>query len=307
VKFGRIALEAGEGAILAHSVRGPGLTLKKGEVIQPAHIAALAEAGIGGIVAARLEPGDVVENVAAQRLAERVGGLNVKLEQPFTGRCNLMAAADGLLVVDAATVDAINLVDESITVATLTPMRPVVAGEMIATVKIIPFAVPERCLAHSLKAAAAPAVSVALFRPLKIGVVSTLLPGLKPATVLKTLKLLDDRLALAGARITRESRVPHDPVPLASALKAMSGVDILIVFGASAITDRRDVIPEAIEAAGGSSTTSACRSIRATSCCSAGSASTAPRYRWSAHPAAHARPRKTGSTSSCGGCSRGSR
>ena len=251
VKFGRIAREAGAGAILAHSVRAPGLALKKGEVIGAAHIAALAEAGIDDIVAAMLEPGDVTENVAAERLAARVAGVGVRLERPFTGRCNLMAEAAGLLLVDAPAIDAINLVDEAITVATLTPMRPVVAGEMIATVKIIPFAVPEHSLARSLDAAAVPAVSVAPFRPSSVGVVSTLLPGLKPATVSKTLRLLDERLAPAGARIACESRVAHDTPRLAAALKAMAGVDIVVVFGASAITDRRDVVPSAIEAAGG--------------------------------------------------------
>ena len=251
MKFGRIARESCTGAILAHSVRAPGLALKKGEVIGAAHIAALAEAGVDDIVAAMLEPGDVTENVAAQRLAARVAGGGVRLEQPFTGRCNLIAASAGLLVVDAAAIDAINLVDESITVATLTPMRPVVAGEMIATVKIIPFAVPERCLARSLSAAAMPSVSVAPFRPLRVGVVSTLLPGLKPATVSKTLRLLEERLAPADAHVVRETRVPHESSRLAATLQAMTDVDIVVVFGASAITDRRDVVPAAIEAAGG--------------------------------------------------------
>ena len=252
MKFGRIALAAGEGAILAHSVRGPGVALKKGEVIGPAHIAALEGAGIDAIVAATLEPGDITENVAASRLAARVAGANVRLELPFTGRCNLMAEAAGLIRVDASTIDRINAVDESITVATLTPMQPVAAGELIATVKIIPFAVPQRCLDRGLEAAAEPSVSIAPFRPLAIGVVSTLLPGLKPATVAKTLRLLEDRLAPAGATITRENRVAHDAAALAEGIAAMAGVDIVVVFGASAITDRRDVVPAAIEMAGGS-------------------------------------------------------
>jgi molybdenum cofactor cytidylyltransferase len=251
VKFGRIATAAGEGAILAHSVRGSGLTLKKGEVLDTTHIAALAEAGIDAVVAAILEPGDVTENVAAQALATRMAGEGVRLEPPFTGRCNLMAEAAGLLRVDTATIDAVNAVDESITVATLTPMRPVVAGEMIATVKIIPFAVAEPCLAASLAATAAPPVSVAPFRPLDIGVVSTVLPGLKQATIEKTLNLLDARLALAGSRITREARVAHDTPDLTDLLRQVTGIDVLVIFGASAITDRRDVVPAAIEAAGG--------------------------------------------------------
>ena len=251
MRFGRIAIGDGEGAILAHSVRGPGIALKKGEIIQPAHIAALAEAGIEAIVAAQLETGDVGENDAAHTLARQIAGAGVGLERPFTGRCNLVAEAAGLLMVDAAAIDAVNAVDESITVATLAPMRPVVAGEMIATVKIIPFAVSQRCLAASLAAVAAPPVSVAPFHPLKIGVISTMLPGLKPATVNKTLKLLDDRLALAGSRITREARVAHDTARLTEMLRQVAEVDVLVIFGASAITDRRDVVPAAIEAAGG--------------------------------------------------------
>ena len=58
----------------------------------------------------------------------------------FTGRVNLFAEAAGLVVFDAPAIDRINAVDESITVATLAPFRPVVTGDMVATVKIIPFA-----------------------------------------------------------------------------------------------------------------------------------------------------------------------
>ena len=251
MRFGRIAIGEVAGAILAHSVRGPGFALKKGEVIQPAHIATLAEAGIEAVVAATLETGDVPENVAAHTLAERIAGAGVRLERPFTGRCNLIADAAGLLVVDAVAIDSINAIDESITVATLTPMRPVVAGEMIATVKIIPFAVPGKCLAASVAAVTSAPVSVAPFRPLQIGVISTMLPGLKPVTVEKTLRLLDERLALAASKITREACVAHDALQLADLLRQVADIDVLVVFGASAITDRRDVVPAAIEAAGG--------------------------------------------------------
>ena len=46
-----------------------------------------------------------------------------------------------MLVVDRAAVDRINGVDEAITFATLAAFKPVVEGEMIATVKLIPFGV----------------------------------------------------------------------------------------------------------------------------------------------------------------------
>ncbi len=251
MKFGRIAVAAGEGAILAHSVKGPGVAIRKGERISGAHVAALATAGIEAIVAARLETDDVEENAAALRLAERIVGANVRLARPFTGRCNLMAESSGLVVIDAAAIDAVNAMEEAITVATLDPFRPVIVGEMIATVKIIPFAVPRHSLDRSLGAVAKPAVSVAPFLPMRVGVISTLLPALKPATVTKTLRVLEERLAPAGARIAREERVPHEARALAERIGAMLDLDMVIVFGASAITDRRDVVPAGIERAGG--------------------------------------------------------
>src|SRR5204862_1345668 len=59
--------------------------------------------------------------------------------------------------------------------------------------------------------------------------------------------------APAGAAIMADRRVPHEPAALAAALEDVlrDGAELVIVFGASAIADRRDVIPAAVEAIGG--------------------------------------------------------
>jgi len=252
VKFGRLAVANGEGAILAHAIRQSGLALRKGEVLDAAQIDALRAAGIQTVIAATLEPGDIHEDEAARRLAARLAGDNVRLERAFTGRCNLLAEASGLVLVAADVIGAVNAIDEAITVATLTPYHPVAAGEMVATVKIIPFSVPGDALARALAGSVAGAVRVAPFRPMRIGVVSTLLPGLKPSVVAKTLLVLEARLAMAGATIATEIRARHETGALVEAIQvAARDADLVIVFGASAITDRRDVIPSAILGAGG--------------------------------------------------------
>lgn len=251
MKFGPIPLDEAIGGVVAHAVRLPGLVLKKGNVVTADHVAALRAAGVADIVVARLEAGDVAEDVAAERIATAVRGEGLRLDPPFTGRCNLRATRAGLLVAAPAAVDAVNAVDEAITLATLEPLQPVEDGEMVATVKIIPFAVEEEKLDRALAAARGAVLSVAAFRPLAVNVVSTLLPGLKNNTVNKTLRVLAERLAPAGARILSETRVPHEAGALKAALEAVRGGDLTIVFGASAITDRRDVIPSAIEQAGG--------------------------------------------------------
>ena len=252
MKFGLTPIEEAEGAVLAHGVRVDGVALRKGEIVTRERRLALAAAGVTSVVAARLEPDDVGENEAALKLARRLAGPNLRLSEPFTGRVNLFAEKAGLAIIKAEAIDRINVVDEGITVATLPACRAVAGGDMVATVKIIPFAIPAPMLEAAVAASAAGAIAVQQFRPLRIGVVSTTLPGLKASIVAKTLRVLEARLAPTGARVAARDIVPHEIGPLAKALgRLIDGSDALIAFGASAITDRRDVIPAAIEAIGG--------------------------------------------------------
>ena len=255
MKFGRVPVREAQGGIAVHSIRKPGLVLKKGTAIGKAEIAALAAADVAEIVVARLEPEDVPEDTAAAEIAAAVVGEGARIDRAFTGRANLFAETAGVLVVDKDAIDRLNLVDESITFATLPAYKPVVAGEMIATVKIIPFAVSRsaRDAALGVAHAAAPLIRVAPYRIRKIGVVSTVLPGLAAKVVDKTLKVTQERLAPTGAAVMAERRVPHEERALAKAIDEVlkQGAELVIVFGASAIADRRDVIPAAVEAIGG--------------------------------------------------------
>jgi molybdenum cofactor cytidylyltransferase len=252
MKFGSTPIAEAEGAVLAHAVRIDGIAFKKGDTVTRERRLALEAAGVTSVVAARLEPCDIGENEAAQKLAERLTGANLRLSTPFTGRVNMFAEGAGLAMIEAEAVDRVNAVDEGITIATLPPYRVVADGDMVATVKIIPFAISGSTLEAALAAAPTGAIAVQPFKPMRIGVVSTTLPGLKASTVAKTLRVLEARLAPTGARIVNQETVPHEIGALAKALGRMiDGSDALIAFGASAITDRRDVIPAAIEAIGG--------------------------------------------------------
>jgi molybdenum cofactor cytidylyltransferase len=255
MKFGAVPVAQAEGGVAVHSIRQSGLVLKKGTLIGKPEIAALQAAGIAEIVVARIEPGDVSEDAAAAEIAAAVAGTGVRVDRAFTGRANLFAESAGVLVVDKDAIDRLNQVDESITFATLAAYKPVVAGEMIATVKIIPFAVAEAARDAALAAAAAarPLVRVAPYRLRKIGVVSTVLPGLASKVIEKTLKVTAERLMPAGASIVAERRVAHDQGALAKAIEEVlgEGAELVLVFGASAIADRRDVIPAAVTTIGG--------------------------------------------------------
>jgi molybdenum cofactor cytidylyltransferase len=250
VKFGPVAPSQAVGAILAHTVRAGDVTLRKGRVLAAGDVAALSDAGLEQVVVARLDAGDVHEDEAAFAIARAVAGAGVRADKPFTGRANLFAEAAGVACVERAAVSRINGIDAAITLATVPEFAPVTAGQMVATVKIIPFAVA-RALVE--EAGGPAAVSVAFYARRQVGLVATLLPSLKASVMDKTRALLAQRLEAAGASLLPESRVAHEAEAVGSAVRSQlaAGAEVVIVFGASAVADAADVIPAAIAHAGG--------------------------------------------------------
>lgn len=253
MKFGPAKPDEAIGGVTVHTLRQGSLVMKKGTAIGRAEADALKAAGVEHIVVVRLEDGEVSEDVAAADIAKAIASGGVTVERAFTGRANLFATRPGVLVVDRDAVDRINNVNEAITFATLSAYKPVVEGEMIATVKLIPFGVEGKLRDAAVEAAGRNALHVAPYVIKRVGVVSTMLPGLVPKVIDKTLRVTAERLAPAGAKIVVEKRVPHDEVALSAAIAEVLKLDVemVIVFGASAIADRRDVIPAAIVANGG--------------------------------------------------------
>ncbi len=226
--------------------------LRKGRLLADADIAALIEAGVREVMVARLGADDVPEDEAAARIARLCAGAHVRIGAAFTGRTNLYAIEAGIAVVDAGLVDRVNAIDESITLATLPPDTPVVPRQMLATIKIIPYAAPRKHVeaAEALLKENTP-IRVAAFSLRRVALISTFLPGTKPSILEKNSTALEQRLRSLGSEIVFERRVAHQTAPLVGAIAEAKGCDPILIFGASAITDRRDTVPAAIEQAGG--------------------------------------------------------
>lgn len=254
--FGPVPVVAATGTILAHSLRVGRATFKKGRLLSAEDCAALAEAGHDDVVVARLESEDIGEDAAAETLAAAAAGAHVGRSRAGTGRVNLTAEVEGLALVDRARIDAFNTVDEALTIATLPPFARVGRRQMLATIKVIPFAAErasvERCA--RIAAEGERLVGVAPFRSLAIALVQSFLPGNSEKVLTKGLQATQARVADLGCRLLGERRVKHAVAELAAAFAASiaDGADIVLVLGASAITDRHDMVPLAVEAAGGS-------------------------------------------------------
>ena len=255
MKFGPVDIDDAVGGILAHSATTPEGRIKKGRKLAPEDIARLKRAGITSLIVAQLDPGDIDEDTAAARIAKAIVGPNVRVAEAFTGRANVFAMSDGLLQADRDRLIALNRIDEGLTVATLAPFQRVSAGQMVATIKIIPFALRSDIVAAA-EAQPPPdeaLIAVAAFRPHRVGLVVTDLPGAKASLLIKRIKAMTDRVEAACSSIVAQRTVAHDRKAVREAVVAMheEGADPILVFGASAIVDREDVIPGGIADAGG--------------------------------------------------------
>ncbi|AVM73868.1 4-diphosphocytidyl-2C-methyl-D-erythritol kinase [Magnetospirillum gryphiswaldense] len=256
MQFGEVRIDEAEGLILAHSLRLPTAMLKKGRLLSAVDIALLKQAGLNFVTGARLEAGDLGENDAAQAVANALTGPGVQTNGAFAGRCNLFATQGGVVVIDRDRLDRLNLVDEAVTVATVPPFVIARPRQMIATIKIIPFGVSR----HTVDACAAyastggPLISVRPIKPFKAALILTTLPGIRDKTLASAAAVTRTRAEGLGGTITAEYRCPHDIGQLERCLtKALAaGHDMVLIIGASATVDRRDVAPAALQKAGGS-------------------------------------------------------
>ncbi|TXL72968.1 4-diphosphocytidyl-2C-methyl-D-erythritol kinase [Vineibacter terrae] len=254
MKFGEIPIDAAEGAILAHAHRDGGLNFAKGRRLSADDVGKLKSAGITRVVGATLDPEDVHEDEAARAIALAAGGGGLTPTAPFTGRANLFASAAGIATVDVARIDALNALNEAITIATLPAFAVVTPKQMVATIKIIPFAAPRTAVQRALDLiGSTPLVAVAAFQPLKAGLVQTSLPGTRAKVLDKAVETTRARMMGIGGTLQGERRVAHDEAAIARAIEELKaeGCDLFLVAGASAIVDRRDTVPAGIEAAGG--------------------------------------------------------
>ncbi|MFT6583179.1 MAG: molybdenum cofactor cytidylyltransferase, partial [Alphaproteobacteria bacterium] len=184
-----------EGALLVHSLRVGARVFKKGRCLTAEDIEKLQDAEYETITVVRYEDGDLDEDSAAALIAAAAAGDNTEASSAFTGRVNLFARNHGLLVYDADALDNINLVHESATIAALTPFEVVQPKQMVATIKIIPFSVPDSIsnACASIASQDGGLIRIAPFKSLSARLIQTELPNTKPSVLDKTARVLSDR------------------------------------------------------------------------------------------------------------------
>ena len=257
MKFGVIAIRDAEGAILAHSIIVGKDKFRKGLKIDINVIKKLKEAGVTKVVAAQPDHGDRPENEAASLLADALAPVpdtvGIRIDAPFTGRVNLFAERAGLLRVQGDVVRAINAVDPAITLATLPDYTRVAAGDMLATVKIIPYAVAGGTVDAVLGAVDGSVFEVHGFKRRKAALILTQTAAISDKVLAKGHEVTRRRLDAMGVLLSSVETVSHDAKAVAAGLK-QTDADLVLILGASATSDIRDVCPAGLILAGGTMT-----------------------------------------------------
>ncbi len=254
MKFGSLSVAEAEGVVLAHSVRAGEKTLKKGLVLSGKDIDTLSSAGIATIYAAELGPDDIPEDEAAATIAAALTGPHTRADIAFTGRANLYATASGVLCLNEATINEINSLDESITVATLANFEAAAEGQMLATVKIIPYAAPKKLVdqAVALASDTSPALELQPFNVKRAALILSSVDGTKQSVLTKSETVIRSRLEGLGVTLDSVQTCQHNETSLMATLQAVPiNVEMILVLGASATGDRHDVVPASIKRSGG--------------------------------------------------------
>ncbi len=253
--FAQFPSHEAEGVILAHTLRLTGKTLKKGTELTGEHIALLRAAQIESVSGVRLEAGDVDEDRAAEAIAQALAGELLLVGKPIAGRCNLYARQHGLTLIDKAKVDAINLADGAVAIATLPDRSEAHAEQAVATIKIIPFAISQGLLDESLELAqgGSPVIEVYPFKPHNAALIQTRTSALKDSTLDSTLEVTQGRLRALDSQVVFHRVCEHNSKEVAELVRQAlaQGCDPVMICGAGITVDTDDVIPSAIKESGG--------------------------------------------------------
>jgi len=234
------------GRVLVHDL-GP--DLRKGTVLTAQHLARVRQAGDVHVV--ELEPGDVHEDAAAQRLAAALAGPGLAVQAPVQSQTRLTATHRGLVRVRANLVDAINALGY-ISVFTLMDGQAVAEGEEIAGCKVTPVAVPGHLIAaaEQMCREQGPVVELLSFQPLRTFVVAT--ERLKPKARELFRTAVTAKLGWYGAEVLAVREVARTGEAVAAAYREATalGAQLVLFAGASAI-DPLDPAYAELASAGG--------------------------------------------------------
>jgi molybdenum cofactor cytidylyltransferase len=259
MKFQPVPLSEAKGKILGHNIAGANgqRLLRKGKPLSDEDLENLRALGRTSVYIAQMEEDDVDENHAARRVAGAVCGPGLHIQGAASGRTNLLADEAGILRVDVERLAGVNECD-GITLSTLMTHSPVHARQIVATVKIIPYALPEATVrrVEAIAAGSTQIVRADAMPPRSVGMILSGSASMRQRLV-SDFSPLRDRIERLGSHVDRTDFVALDDEADEAALADMlaqqlaAGIRMILLAGETAIMDAQDIVPRAVVRAGG--------------------------------------------------------
>ncbi len=211
-----------------------GARFKKGDLVKAEDIPVLKSMGKENLSLLQLEEGDVHEDYAASRLAERLAGEGTEKSAPEEGKVSLKALWNGLLVYDEESIHTINS-DPDWIVSTVPNKVPVKKGETVAAMRIIPLIIKEEQIRRGEEAALP--LTIFPFAPLKTALVTVgreLADGrIRDSFAPK----LARKLASYGTTLMGQLIVGDEPEKIAEAIGSFidDGAELVITTGGMSV------------------------------------------------------------------------
>jgi hypothetical protein len=254
----KVKVEEAIGMALAHDLtkvipggfKGP--AFKRGQIITKDDIPELLSIGKEHVFVLTLDEGEVHEEEAAVRIAKAIIGNGLSHSLPSEGRVNLKTTAAGLLKINVASLDEINLLGDII-IATIHNNTVCKKDATVAGTRIIQLFTTEAKLAQMEKIAAKhrPVITLAPLKLKNIGLIITGSEVFKGRIKDGFSPILHKKIEALGCRVNNEEIVPDDSEIIARMIQTFKAKGSEVILCCSGMSvDPDDVTPLGIRKSG---------------------------------------------------------
>lgn len=220
--------------------------INKGHVITAPDVALLLSHTIDTVDVVQYHADDIDEHTAAAMVAVRGSASGVIINTPHHGRVDIHAAYAGVLVVNDTHLAAWHTID-GVTIATRRSGRAVHPLQRVATIKILPFAMPRQQLLHTPPAV----ITVQPFIVSHVVVIIVAEPPVWDRLHRTHLRALYARFRTFPVHAVTVYHVAPTVADVTACLHRCADAQLIITLTETSIMDRSDVVPQSIITAGG--------------------------------------------------------
>ncbi len=242
------------GSVIAQTYNLPGKTISKGTFVTSEIVGYFKEGKVQNILCAVPDNGDIHEDEAANIISNAIDRSHIYIDNASTGRVNFKSRSLCLVRYKRDLIKKVNLVDESIAFSIVEHNQLLAKNDLIATLKIIPFFTQKKYVDQVMSILDKNELfKIHSLNKKEVGLIQTSFEWQKKSMFKATSNVTRNRLEALDCSLNEEKLIRHDYNELRTEIRSSieSGIDILLISGASAIIDRSDYIPKAILSEGG--------------------------------------------------------